>query len=126
MNNKRELWPDKVKFIAVIMVILSHLPYNIPFVNGLYAPVFMPLFFYVSGYFYKKSLNSLLRRTRVLLIPFLLIGTLLAYFYSSSVLNVYPESNFKDNFCMFGCYIIAMIINRYIPEILGKKRGVKN
>ena len=98
MNNKRELWPDKVKFIAVVMVILSHLPYNIPFVNGLYAPVFIPLFFYVSGYFYKKSLDSLLKRTRALLVPFLLIGTLLAYLYSSSALNVYPESNFKDNF----------------------------
>lgn len=42
---KREVWPDQMKFLAVIMVILWHLPYSIPGLNGLYAPVVMPLFF---------------------------------------------------------------------------------
>ena len=96
-NKERLIWPDNIKCMLVFMVVLWHLPYNIPGINMLFAPFFMPAFFWLSGYFQKNTLQAVLKRVKTLLVPFLLIGILKSFLYSRYVLNVYAETSFLDN-----------------------------
>lgn len=52
----RIIWIDYAKFIGIYLVVLGHLPINVKSIIFIYS-FHMPLFFFLSGYLYKKSDN---------------------------------------------------------------------
>lgn len=74
MNQKRLLWPDAAKGFAITLVVLTHLTskhyptldLHVPEyvflawlgLSDVLAPIRMPLFFAISGYFAARSLTK--------------------------------------------------------------------
>lgn len=80
MNSKREIWLDYVKAIGIILVVAGHC--NLPESIRNYIYLFhMPLFFFVSGYLFPKSINStkefLKKKAQRLLYPYFVCGLLI-------------------------------------------------
>jgi len=73
-NNTRVKWLDACKGIGIILVIAGHTPLD-PSIRGIIYGFHMPLFFFLSGYFFsmKKGgfLSFIISKIRSLLIPYL-------------------------------------------------------
>lgn len=70
-------WLDIARGLAFLMVIYSHLKYKDDMVMRYFSPVFLTMFFFVSGYLFKENCTFskvLEQRTRTLLLPFLTLG----------------------------------------------------
>ena len=69
---KRELWIDTLRGIAIFCVLIHHQMNEAPLFTQFYAPFFMPVFFFVSGYLYKYSgvKDNFRRICRTLLWPY--------------------------------------------------------
>lgn len=70
-------WLDIARGMAFLMVIYSHLRYNDDTVMRYFTPMFLTMFFFVSGYLFKEGCSFakvLEQRTRTLLLPFLTLG----------------------------------------------------
>ena len=73
-------WLDTVRGMAMIMVVYSHISFCNPRIMEFFSPVFLSVFFFVSGYLTKDGLKFgkfIEQRTRTLYIPFLFWGLLL-------------------------------------------------
>lgn len=70
---------DKIKGIAILLVIIGHLAHGFGWIIPAIYTFHMPLFFIVSGYFYKEkeSMELLRRDFRTLLIPYFVISIIL-------------------------------------------------
>lgn len=98
-KRKRILWADSAKGFATIMVLLWHVPENPEIIKMLYAPFFMPLFFFISGYFHNINYDFrsfLTNKIFGLVVPFLIWTFINSFTYSNGILNVYG-STFIDN-----------------------------
>ena len=70
-------WVDVSRGLAFMVVIYCHLPMSDHRVMAFFSPVFLSIFFFVSGYLFKggRSFAEVLeQRTRTLLLPFLALG----------------------------------------------------
>lgn len=82
------MWLDVVKYICIIMVMLSHLEVNTDIWYAFYSPFFLSAFFFVSGYVYRPMGNFgtfLYKKIRQLFIPWLIFSVfniLLAQIFS--------------------------------------------
>lgn len=54
-QTKRIEWVDIVKYVCIIMVMLSHLETRTGIWSVFYTPFFLSAFFFVSGYVYKPK-----------------------------------------------------------------------
>ena len=106
-ENVRLKWPDRIKGFSMLLVIIWHMNYKIPGLNSIFSPFFMPVFFFVSGYFFKKTnfIVFIKKRTRSLVIPFFLYGIIISFIYSDLLLNIYEGLSLRNT-------IISFIINK--------------
>lgn len=76
-DKQRIFYVDALRAMAIVMLVMLHLPQYYPFKSSFYAPIIgvfdMALFFTISGYVTSVSRLRLLKRLR-LLIPFFVIG----------------------------------------------------
>lgn len=78
-TSKRIVWVDAVKYICILMVMLSHLEARTDIWQAFYTPFFLTAFFFVSGYTYKPKDNFkqfLYKKFRQLFIPWLVFSVL--------------------------------------------------
>lgn len=78
-NNVRVIWVDRVKYICIVMVMLSHLETCTRAWSAFYSPFFLSSFFFVSGYVYKRKENFtgfLYKKIYQLFIPWLVFSVL--------------------------------------------------
>lgn len=54
-RNKRIEWVDIVKYVCIIMVMLSHLETRTDIWSTFYTPFFLTAFFFTAGYVYKPK-----------------------------------------------------------------------
>lgn len=76
-NRVRLKWLDIARGLAFLMVIYSHLKYKDDMVMRYFTPMFLTMFFFVSGYLFKENCSFakvLEQRTRTILLPFLTFG----------------------------------------------------
>lgn len=78
---KRIYWVDMAKGIAIILVILGHMPFDENVISFIYA-FHMPLFFIISGFFCMEGMEMSLKkffkkRFKRLIIPYLIFGILI-------------------------------------------------
>ena len=74
MGKKRILYIDLLKGLGIMAMVLCHVGTN-GYVRHLIYGFHMPLFFFVSGVFYKRKeqtfLSMILNKAKVLLVPYL-------------------------------------------------------
>lgn len=73
-------WLDISRGIAFLMVIYSHLQYKEDMIMRYFSPMFLTMFFFVSGYLFKEkcSFSKVFeQRTRTLFLPFLILGLIM-------------------------------------------------
>lgn len=75
---KRIVWVDVVKYICILMVMLSHLEARTDLWQVFYTPFFLSAFFFVSGYVYKPKDGGfkkfLHKKIRQLFVPWLVFS----------------------------------------------------
>ena len=99
-NNQRLLWPDITKTIGLYLMVLGHGGlYGIENIQQLIYSFHMPLFFIMSGIFFKQG--NLKKTTIALLIPYLTMNTIMLLW--SLLFN-------KDSLILW--------INKHIPAVL--------
>lgn len=116
-EKKRILWLDTVRGIAFLPVIYVHIP-NLTGIglSSFFTPFFLTIFFFVSGYLFKRDtsfLNVLEQRTRTLFVPQLLFGlfiVLLQQIYTAQS-DVMP----------MGEYVLQLFLH-YLPN--GQNHGL--
>lgn len=80
---KRVEWIDVARGLAFLAVIYHHLDgtvYFCPLVDSLYLPAYLSVFFFISGFLFKENLpfkKVLEQRTRTLLLPLIILGTIM-------------------------------------------------
>lgn len=82
MNNTRIAYFDIAKFVAMMMVILGH--FGVPDINRFVFSFHVPLFFLISGYFFKPNQNTwslVKQKSRQLLLPYLLVMFSVIFIY---------------------------------------------
>lgn len=76
-RNKRIEWVDIVKYVCIIMVMLSHLETRSEIWSVFYSPFFLTAFFFTAGYVYKQrgSFKEFLhKKIRQLFVPWLVFS----------------------------------------------------
>lgn len=77
VQKQRIVWLDVVKYICIIMVMLSHLEADTDLWYAFYSPFFLSAFFFAAGYVYKPKDNFggfLYKKFRQLFIPWLVFS----------------------------------------------------
>lgn len=103
--SNRLLWLDYARGIAFLMVWYSHQKYSNDNIMAFFTPVFLTMFFFVSGYLFKSdySFSKLLEhRTRTLFLPWLIFSLLIIF--SEHIIIINPEKHItlqKDLLDMF-------------------------
>lgn len=98
MENKsnRIEWIDFLKFVAIFFVVFTHA--GMPTIIDNYFRVFrMPVFFFLSGYFFKSSPfgQFLIKRVKSLLVPYFVFPIVIFYFWFAVYLLIgeqFPEN----------------------------------
>ena len=76
-RTKRIEWVDIVKYVCIIMVMLSHLETRTDIWRAFYTPFFLSAFFFSAGYVYKPKSSFkdfLYKKFRQLFIPWLVFS----------------------------------------------------
>lgn len=76
-HGKRIEWVDVVKYVCIIMVMLSHLETRTEIWSAFYSPFFLTAFFFTAGYVYKLKGNFkefLYSKFRQLFVPWLVFS----------------------------------------------------
>ena len=114
MEEKRNKSIDILKGIGIIFVILGHMQRYIPTNLLIYIYSFhMPLFFYISGYLYKKNYEEktikeyLIKRSKELIYPYI----------SLNVINFIWYALKTQSFNELIKYCISFLYSNYIFEI---------
>jgi len=115
MKTKNIDYMDIAKAIGIILVVLGHT--NFPFSNIIYL-FHMPLFFFISGYFFKKSyfmkpISTFVKRIRSLYFPYIkycIVFLILhnVFFY----MNIY--SNKINSATIVNKFTISQIIKEFL------------
>lgn len=80
INSKRIEWVDIVKYVCIIMVMLSHLEMRTEIWHTFFTPFFLNAFLFVSGYVYKTKesfLKHLCAKLYQLFVPWLVFSLLI-------------------------------------------------
>jgi len=81
---ERKAWIDTAKAFAIFLVVMGHYLGDVPPARAYIYTFHMPLFFFISGFLFRKKgswLGFVGKRARSLLLPYL-IFSLLKYIYS--------------------------------------------
>lgn len=78
-QEKRIEWVDIVKYVCIIMVMLSHLETRTDIWSAFYSPFYVTAFFFTAGYVYKPKKTSkfkefLYSKFRQLFVPWLVFS----------------------------------------------------
>lgn len=124
-QTKRIKWVDIVKYICIIMVMLSHLETCTELWSVFYSPFFLAAFFFVSGYLYKAKddfKGFLYKKFRQLFIPWLIFSVF--DILLSQIISFNEHENFltelKWNFLQIrgqgdGIWFVAALFVAFIP-----------
>lgn len=126
--NKRIVWVDTIRGIAIFCVLVLHQQIDTPLFKQFYAPFFMPVFFFVSGYLFKyKGIKENLKRiARGLLWPYVAFsyisrcaapvfirniqaGTALSY-----LAEVTHNMLLGKTFWFIACLIVAQVVYTFL------------
>lgn len=105
---ERKGWIDIVRGTAFLMVIFNHLDFDNAIAMRFFCPVYLTSFFFVSGYLFKdysSFLEMLEHRTRTLLLPFVLLGSLMivsSYLFSIGEKQIGIKDAFVELFLQHG------------------------
>ena len=97
VDNRRLDYIDLIKGFGSLLVVIGHMQYS-PFMEDITKFIYgfhMPMFFWISGYLYKKPtrlIEYFRRKTRSLLVPWMCFG----FFYLLVTLLVSGEKAFFD------------------------------
>ncbi len=99
-KKERITWIDVSRGVAFMMVIYSHLEYCNDSIMKYFSPIFLTTFFLVSGYLFKEGQPFKVvfeQRTRTLLLPLLILGSIQILMGHIASLNVQDSlsSGFK-------------------------------
>lgn len=144
MSGKRDIAFDMMKGIGILLVIIGHVAHG----YGLYPIIYvfhMPLFFIVSGYFYKPKQPLVLfkRDVKLLLLPYCLVAMLIlmygatmafirhdaskfTYWLEAFLYAGVPEPTISSLWfllAMFWCRMVYNLLNVYLLK--GLTKGVK-
>ena len=104
-----------LKAIGIILMVVGHCTYEVPYVRQIIYMFHMPLFFFVAGYCFKekylrKPLEFVKKRIEKLYYPYIKWGLIFLFFHNLFfVLNIY---NTNVNF--MGCYSHPYTKEEYI------------
>lgn len=125
MNKKRVEWVDILKYICIVMVILSHLESKTEIWDKFFTPFFLTGFFFASGYVYKpkyKFKQFLYKKIRQLLIPWFVFSVFNIILAHILTFNEHKGllMEFKLNFIQIRAYgdkmwFIAALFVAFIP-----------
>lgn len=145
MKGNRNITFDMMKGIGILLVIIGHLAHGYGLSPIIYV-FHMPLFFIVSGYFYKPKQPLVLfkRDVKLLLLPYalvaffiLLYGAIIALvnhdvskftYWCSSAMNVrLPEASVGPLWfmlAMFWCRMVYNLLNIYLLKNVVKREKI--
>lgn len=126
-KSKRIVWVDIAKFICIFFVIFTHLEAKSPFVDAFYAPFFLMVFLFCSGYVTKEEdfKTYMFKKFKGLFIPWLIYSNLIILL--SMILTVNDHGNigyigyeFLQNLMQIrgyndGMWFVAALFVAYIP-----------
>ena len=70
LKTNRSCSADILKGIGIILVVMGHVTHDMPLKNWIYA-FHMPLFFLLSGIFFKPTFENWKKSSKRLLIPYI-------------------------------------------------------
>ena len=78
---ERIRWIDNAKGICVFCVLLAHCKLHHPYIQMVYTPFFLTMFFFLSGYLYRCRTfkEDIFKLTRTLIIPYFLLCFLILF-----------------------------------------------
>ena len=124
-TSKRIIWVDVVKYICILMVMLSHLETRTDVWQAFYAPFFLSAFFFVSGYVYKPKdgfKQFLYKKLRQLFIPWLvfsvfniLLSQMLSFNEHESLLTELTWNFLQIRGHSDGVWFVAALFVTFIP-----------
>lgn len=131
-SRKRIEWIDALKGFTMILVVFSHVEISgfgmapgYARINDLFRILFMPLFFFVSGFIAYSSKewqwglyrDSVLKKMRVQLIPMLFFGLIYAVFYFAQRKGISPmesiEGFFNDSM-KYGYWFTEVLLGMFL------------
>ncbi len=84
-ETSRKNWIDATKLLAILIVLINHSGLRLPLVNFWGGMFFVPVFFVLSGYTYRRSLqpipNVIKKKAKRLLLPYLMANLFLFLFF---------------------------------------------
>lgn len=131
-SRKRIEWIDALRGFTMILVVFSHVEISgfgmapgYARINDLFRILFMPLFFFVSGFIAYRSQvwqwglyrDSLLKKIRVLLLPMLFFGLLYAVFFYAQRRGVAPVDSivgFFNDSMKYGYWFTVVLLGMFL------------
>ena len=144
LNNKREEWADIAKGIGIILVRIGHQTiFGIPLVLWIYS-FHMPLFFFISGYFYKPKdsfKEEIKHKAYSILIPYFsyeclkwFLGVIKSIinnninfnlkFFGGIFLSI-PDTIFENPIWFFTCLFVANVLFGTLYRIIQRLENNK-
>ena len=134
--NSRIEWVDIGKYICIMFVIISHLESVTPVLTAFYSPFFLTLFFFLSGYVYKKPESfkaHLKNKFRGLFVPWFIFSHL--NIILSMIITLKGERNIKQELVLNllqirgigdGIWFVAALFVAFIPFFFINNQIKKN
>lgn len=131
-EKKRIEWLDISRGICMLFVMISHIEFCPAIFKTLFGPVFLSMFFFISGYLYsnkKNFIEYLKNKTKTLLIPFIIFGLFNIFLrqiitfnekvgllneLKNFVLQIGNEAGLWFIACLYVASILIYPINKYI------------
>ena len=124
-QGKRIEWVDIVKYVCIIMVMLSHLESRTDIWSAFYSPFFLTAFFFTAGYVYKPKRNFiefLYPKFRQLFVPWFLFSVFNILLSQVLSFNAHKSlvEELKWNFLQIGgqgdqLWFVAALFVAFIP-----------
>ena len=124
-QTKRIEWVDIVKYVCIMMVMLSHLETRTDIWYTFYSPFFLTAFFFVSGYVYKQKgtfKDFIYKKFRQLFVPWLVFSVFIIVLSQIITFNEHAGlwEELKQNFLQIrgkgdGMWFVAALFVAFIP-----------
>lgn len=135
--SKRELWADYARGICILLVIIGHSSVPSLFTKAFIYSFHMPLFFFVSGYFFKDESDGMISFVKHKAISYLLpyfiygvsywtikdifmplfLGTGIKFNHLLGVFLQIPNSAYSNGVWFFSALFVSNIIFKYIINL---------
>ncbi|MCQ2365041.1 MAG: acyltransferase [Akkermansia sp.] len=137
----REKWPDLLRGILILLLVLTHNLTGNAKIHYLYGPYYMSAFFFLSGYFFKGADMSpgdfVLKKMRGVVIPYLLVGGTCFWIgeaYREYVMGIHQwahwEAFFREYileghyFWFVNCLICLQLLQYITVKLCGARDGL--